>query len=713
MEYPITDRNIYATSNLDQDLHSSKNHYQDFAQYFIPRDCMHHFALHGTGIAAGLEVSGIVGGTELVVSPGVAVDGSGNMIILSSSGSGGFTDSVNPPSDPNKDWLSVPVHLPLRQHKGETVYVTIQWYEHRVKSAVGGPYSWGVAEHLPWLRLQPKQDVFTAGTSLVLAIAVIDANGQLAEVTVQDPTHRRQSLGQSLEELRIRRSFFGSDPQLNTTTTAAFTAPPKDAKVTIEVKDTSWMAINQLVFIEGGAGFYEVTLIQSESKVELKNLGSQANAASGTNIASQSGVARWAAAETTAGNITPLVGGGLQLTVPNPGDGILLSKEDGTNCGTVEMRANKITCKTVQINAADAVIDVGAIDVGAIDVGAKDTPGKIVVNDNQGSPGLQLDGGCPDKEELATITVGMPKNPGAIVVNDSQGNPGVRLDGDASRVSANKINPTTGQVIDINAKSFCIHGSELVLGDHPGVRLEAEGSRVSANQINAMNGRFIDVNAGSFRIHGSELVLGDNPGVRLDGDASTVSANKINPMKGQVIDVNADSFRIHGSELVLDCGPDGNKRALVDFRNTLVINSDFGYANGVDIHGNVNVRGTLSANGTSLLCRVAYALLFVPGAPGLTAPLISCTQDVNISLTSPKQFMAFVATVYIGPWSMDVGPFSSLAAEVYQVDGNDTSTAHGFYAPAFSGFAKTVTFRLRPLEGNRRDVAAIGIVFYE
>ncbi|MGE5379043.1 MAG: hypothetical protein ACM3XO_28630, partial [Bacteroidota bacterium] len=59
-------------------------------------------------------------------------------------------------------------------------------------------------EQVPWVRLQPDTDPFDS-KAIVLAIAVIDANGKLAEIKTSDSNHRRKLIGESIEELRIQR----------------------------------------------------------------------------------------------------------------------------------------------------------------------------------------------------------------------------------------------------------------------------------------------------------------------------------------------------------------------------------------------------------------------------------------------------------------------------------------------------------------------------
>jgi len=83
-----------------------------------------------------------------------------------------------------------------------------------------------------------------------------------------------------------------------------------------------------------------------------------------------------------------------------------------------------------------------------------------------------------------------------------------------------------------------------------------------------------------------DILVKDNAGqnsVRIDGNTGTVFLRREAPASGSAIDVDATFFRIHGWDRVLDGRSGGNKRALVDLGNRLVINIANDYTNGVDI----------------------------------------------------------------------------------------------------------------------------------
>ena len=71
MAYEVIKGNQYFDpGSLTESAHSSVNHYQDFTDFFVPLGQMHHATMHDRGIAAGLEVSGAPGETQLVINAG-------------------------------------------------------------------------------------------------------------------------------------------------------------------------------------------------------------------------------------------------------------------------------------------------------------------------------------------------------------------------------------------------------------------------------------------------------------------------------------------------------------------------------------------------------------------------------------------------------------------------------------------------------------------
>lgn len=214
MNYEIVKKNVYYDPP-DEYPFSARNFAQDFADFHIPLAQLHHATVHDRGVAAGLEVSGAVNATQLAINPGTAVDGAGKLIVLATTGHGDIGN--NPPIGDNNE-VPVPVNLPLGGHASSTVYLTIQ-FSQILRASEG---SGGRLEQVPWLRLQPTAGpgaYVDDGTSVILAIAVINAGGTLVSLKAQDGalTYRRRTLGENLEEVRVRRSMLNGNQVADTT----------------------------------------------------------------------------------------------------------------------------------------------------------------------------------------------------------------------------------------------------------------------------------------------------------------------------------------------------------------------------------------------------------------------------------------------------------------------------------------------------------------
>jgi hypothetical protein len=217
MAYEIIKRNRYYNELNTKAVHVSKNHYDDFHDFHIPLERMHYSNLHDWGVARGLEVSGTRGETEIIVNSGVAIDRTGQLISLSDKGHCYIGENPLKGEDYEvlvgvNDEVTVPVHLLLNivSHAKKTFYITIQFSQIVRDEGVVGRL-----EQVPWVRLQPVDTFDRApfdGKSIVLAIAVIDEDGKLAQLAVNPaelknaanlPIYRRRLIG--VEELRIQR----------------------------------------------------------------------------------------------------------------------------------------------------------------------------------------------------------------------------------------------------------------------------------------------------------------------------------------------------------------------------------------------------------------------------------------------------------------------------------------------------------------------------
>ncbi len=222
--------------------HSSRNHDEDLQEFHLPLARMHHAHLHDLGIAGGLGVG--VDGNAVEVEPGVAVDGNGELIVLSPDGQADI--SLIAPGEEERQ-IGFPFLLGTDDHVGETLYLTIQFAE-RLRSAQGAG---GKLEQTPWLRLQPVSGdgaFVDDGAAVVLAIVQVDETG--VAVRARDPVlpHRRRLMGAAFSPLRIRRAITGDGAVGHTN--AAEIGPGEDGGVRISVAEAG----NRMVLdhAEGG-----------------------------------------------------------------------------------------------------------------------------------------------------------------------------------------------------------------------------------------------------------------------------------------------------------------------------------------------------------------------------------------------------------------------------------------------------------------------------
>ncbi len=181
--------------------HSSRNHAEDLREYHLPLARMHHAHLHDFGIAGGLGV-GVAVGNAVEVQPGVAADGSGELIVLSPDGRADI--SVVTPGEEDRQ-IDFPFRLGTDDHVGETLYLTIQFAE-RLRSAQGAG---GKLEQTPWLRLQPVSGdgaFVDDGVAIVLAIVQVDDTGVAVRARDSSLPHGRRLMGDFTSELRILRA---------------------------------------------------------------------------------------------------------------------------------------------------------------------------------------------------------------------------------------------------------------------------------------------------------------------------------------------------------------------------------------------------------------------------------------------------------------------------------------------------------------------------
>jgi hypothetical protein len=223
-----------------------------------------------------------------------------------------------------------------------------------------------------------------------------------------------------------------------------------------------------------------------------------------------------------------------------------------------------------------------------------------------------------------------------------------------------------------------------------------------------------------------DLIVRDSAGAesaKIDGNTGKLNIKRIDPY-GHVLDIDARYVRIHGWDLVLDGRSGGNKRALVDSNNRLVINWANDYANGVETPGNFKVGGSLrtTVNGIDRIlggnpARYVKLVRLVAWGNGPR----TVTEDVD--LASSRRFVAFACMVGMDPLA-DYDKYDGHAFEVYKVDGTNTNkwlyggrhfgssgSDANFHTPVHSGTGRIITFRARTFD-NATGMG-IGVVFYE
>jgi Chaperone of endosialidase len=185
--------------------HSSRNHFEDWEEFHLPMARMHHAALHGHGVATGLEVSAGAqeGGTQVVVSPGIALNADGELIALAADGQADI--GIDRPGEAGQQ-IAAPFRVGTAGRESGSYYLCVQFAQ-TLRFTEG---SCGKLEQTPWLRLLPTAGdlgPIEAREAIVLAIVDVDAEGI---ATVRDRAeglaHRRQVVGQGTGELRLRRS---------------------------------------------------------------------------------------------------------------------------------------------------------------------------------------------------------------------------------------------------------------------------------------------------------------------------------------------------------------------------------------------------------------------------------------------------------------------------------------------------------------------------
>jgi hypothetical protein len=175
----------------------------DFTEFESVWARLHQFFLHDWGVVSGLQVQATLGAADLRVQAGIAIDRKGNLIVLSTGGSGVLGDA------PPLIEAPVPVIVPTAPLISQKYLLTIQWREKHRSVPAPPDFSCGKQEQTPQLRLQPVTGFTDSDDYVCLAVVELDTGGVVKSVNAQDsaaPLGRRR-LGETVGALRFEASM--------------------------------------------------------------------------------------------------------------------------------------------------------------------------------------------------------------------------------------------------------------------------------------------------------------------------------------------------------------------------------------------------------------------------------------------------------------------------------------------------------------------------
>ncbi len=445
--------------------HSSIHHFEDQEEFHTPLNNMHNANLHDWGLARGLEVSGAIGGSEVVVHAGVAIDAEGRLISLSPIGHGDI--GANPMgAPPQNDEVTVPVHLSTGPHAGQTVYVTVQFSE----ILRPGEGSGGRMEQVPWIRLQPATGTgaYTDdGTSIILAVAEINGSGNLTSLTATSGSvsYGRRLVGSSIEELRVQRSTKAGNSVEQTT--SGKIGPGESSGLKISVPGAS---DNVTISRENGS-------ILSDLEIRASEILGKDNA--GLDALRFRSAYAW-------------------LTVGTDGNEGDLEVKDGAGRSVMHLDGGSAT---LNLGANENGGDINVKDsqgrtvmnfnssYAALYLGANGNEGDLIVRDSEGRDALVFD------SNYAWLTVGNEGNEGDIEVKDGSGRRVMHFDGGGAWLAVG----ADGNAGDIEVKDgegrrvfhFDSRYAALYLGaeGNEGDLVVRNSSGVTTAQIDGQTGR--------------------------------------------------------------------------------------------------------------------------------------------------------------------------------------------------------------------------------
>jgi hypothetical protein len=171
----------------------------DVENYLMPLAQVDASSLRSWGVVDGLQVTAERGQRGVTVAPGVGLDTAGHLVVVARDGFAIVDPNVDPNEQRNIPTVVVGaggVTLATAGLNGEFL-LTLTWRE-----VLGGPTSAPVLLHAPWLRLQRVADVPQTGTQVIMALATLDANGNVTALSASG----RKLAGVATGRLELRRT---------------------------------------------------------------------------------------------------------------------------------------------------------------------------------------------------------------------------------------------------------------------------------------------------------------------------------------------------------------------------------------------------------------------------------------------------------------------------------------------------------------------------
>ena len=191
----------------------------DVEGHLLASDAARNSALHGWGVAAGLEVSAVAGTAGVTVAQGVALDLDGHLVVLGEGGVAIVDPLVGPTGVQNIPTVPVTATGVVLDTAGLTgdQLLTITWRE--IEELTAGLL---VLRQAPWLRLVPAAGFVDTGDQLVLAAVTIDAAGEVEDLV---PGLRRL-VGSPSGRLDLRIPNASAGPAVGQAPAATLAAEP-------------------------------------------------------------------------------------------------------------------------------------------------------------------------------------------------------------------------------------------------------------------------------------------------------------------------------------------------------------------------------------------------------------------------------------------------------------------------------------------------------